>query len=55
MGRGTVRVPLLIQSLTLLYHEKTARLAGVRKKVLKQNLITASVRQDWDNKKVRSG
>ena len=26
-------------------------LAGVHKKVLKQKLITASVRQDWDDKK----
>ena len=34
---------------------KNPSLAGVRKKVLKQNLITASVRQGWDNKKVRSG
>lgn len=33
----------------------TRPLLGVRKKVLKQNLITAPVRQDWDNKKVRSG
>lgn len=43
-----------IQTVYEVLRKQRLDLAGVRKKVLKQNLITAPVRQDWDDKKERS-